>query len=328
MWWSARESNPALAGASRPSAACPPGGPAPHSRCLAAAQPSVLGRGAADVGRQDELQLPDHALAPDPVALCEERGPLRPIAQQRIAVVQVDEADTTIGMREARDRLGHRRVRDLGQVAPGQLGPAVEGSIKECDVDLSQKAREILVSRFPAVDVGAVKEAPMWPGGQDGDGITELAAVRYGDRGKRECGRAREGRAGRERPQMEVAQRHQLRPGAVAAQKGGHRFGRVGRHATSAHHLAAEMDQAGVVADVGVGEDKPGQGRRGRVCGKQVELLWKVGGDVDDPARPSLLVDQGQAGHQPTSRRVGSGIGTGSAAAARLGHSAVLCAAK
>lgn len=106
------------------------------------------------------------------MALREERGQLRAIAQQRIAVVQMDEADTMIGMREARDRLGHWRVRDLGQVAPRKLGPTVEGSIEECDVDLGQKARELLAPRLPAVNIWAEKEVPASPGGQDGDGIT------------------------------------------------------------------------------------------------------------------------------------------------------------
>jgi hypothetical protein len=88
------------------------------------------------------------------------------------------------------------------------------------------------------------------------------------------------------------------------------------------------MDQADVVANVGVGEDQPGQGRCRRVRGEQVELHWNVGGGVDDPARPGLVVDQGQAGHQPASRRVGSGVGTGGAAAARLGHTTILRAAQ
>lgn len=88
------------------------------------------------------------------------------------------------------------------------------------------------------------------------------------------------------------------------------------------------MDQAGVVADMGVGEDQPGERCRRRMGREQVELLREVGGGIDDLARASRVVDQGEAGDQATLRRVGPGARAGCTATTRLGHAAILRAAQ
>lgn len=98
--------------------------------------------------------------------------------------------------------------------------------------------------------------------------------------------------------QPNVVERDQLAEGAVALEEGFEPRQHVDRDLAAAHHLAAEVDQAGVVTDVSMGQEDAGDSRGAAVvfAAQQLELVFEIGSGFEEPGPVAGAVEQGQAG--------------------------------
>ena len=155
-----------------------------------------------------------------------------------------------------------------------------------------------LSQRLPFVDVGDVQERPRGPAHAEADGVAELVPVWDADRRHPEPVAQGDLAIRLHLVDDHVAQRNQLAPGSVRAQETRHARRRVDRHSRGSERLAAEIHEARVVADVGMGEkdavhERPAHGPFGV---ERFELGRQVGSGVDHETPARLLVHQAQAG--------------------------------
>ena len=132
----------------------------------------------------------------------------------------------------------------------------------------------------------------------------------------------------------EVAGRDREPPRVVASQERSHAGGRVERQVGRPVRLVAELVEADDVTHVRVGEEDPLEQRRPpdldvgptTVAPRPLDLLFQVGGGVEEPAVAAARIDEQQRRHQPPSgpRRVGSRRGAAFVPAADLRQAAVL----
>ena len=209
--------------------------------------------------------------------------------------------------------MGDERVREAGHVAAGDLAIGKEGGIDighihRSDHVLDAPRRAVFpgLPFLPAVDVGQKQRRAVRPGNVKAHHLGIFLPVRHFER--RHHQRAHGSRlAIGYLFQGDVLIAHQLVPGPVGEQVGGHGGHDMHRHMPGAHALMAQIHQPGVMAHMAMGQEDPVQRRSlgiGMDLVQPLHLLAQVRRGIKEKARIRRPVDHRDRGRQPPQRGI------------------------
>lgn len=230
-------------------------------------------------------------------------------------------------------RLKDEGVGDLRHVAPRKFFRPEEGAVDEREVDFVEDAFERRLPALPLVDVGEVEERLLWSFDDEGNRVAEFVAVGDLEGGDGQVEPELDRLARCERPANGVLCSEEEAPGPVLTQKFQQTWRADDRRWLRAVGLSSELEQAGIVPYVGVGDEHSVEERRSsRECRTRevavplgaLSLLRDLRRGVEKPTLVRARVHEEQArdetsGGWVTAGRLAAVTGTGN-----LGQSSVL----
>ncbi len=131
-----------------------------------------------------------------------------------------------------------------------------ERTVEQRDVVATNDAREVLTPRAPRVDVGQVEQRSPRTAHDECDGVAEFGAVRNRKRFDFEVVGKPCRRVGLDADRQEIAVVEQRSPRLIFPEEPEHGIGGVKREPADVHRFATELQQSGIVSDVGMGDEK------------------------------------------------------------------------